>query len=64
MFAKLVKHQLVENDLKVADLARLLDTSYPNIAQKLKRDNFSEREMLDIAEALNCDLVVEFKKRT
>lgn len=61
MFTKIVKHSLVEKDLKVSDLARLLDTSYQNLDQKLKRDNFSEKEMLQIAEALNMNLTIEMK---
>lgn len=56
MFAKLIKHQLVEKDLKISDLARLLNTSYQNLDQKMKRDNFSEKEMLQIADVLNLDL--------
>lgn len=58
MFAKIIKHQLVEKDLKVSDLARLLDTSYQNLDQKLKRDNFSEKEMLQVAEVLNLKLTL------
>ena len=38
MFTKLVRHQLVEKDLKVSDLARLLNTSYQNLDQKLKQN--------------------------
>ena len=58
MFAKIIKHSLVEKDLKVSDLARLLNTSYQNLDQKLKRDNFSEKEMLQIADALGLELVL------
>lgn len=58
MFAKLVKHSLVEKDLKVSDLARLLNTSYQNLDQKLKRDNFSEKEMRQISEVLGLDLKI------
>lgn len=58
MFTKLVKHSLVEKDLKVSDLARLLGTSYQNLDQKLKRDNFSEKEMNEIAEVLNLNLKI------
>lgn len=61
MFAKIIKHSLVEKDLKVSDLARLLDTSYQNLDQKLKRDNFSEKEMLQIAEALNLELLLDLR---
>lgn len=56
MFAKVVKHSLVESDLKVADLARMINTSYANLSQKMKRDNFSEKEMQQIADALCLDL--------
>ena len=59
MFTKIVKHSLVEKDLKVSDLARLLDTSYQNLDQKLKRDNFSEKEMLQIADALKLHLTIK-----
>ena len=58
MFTKLVRHQLVEKDLKVSDLARLLNTSYQNLDQKMKRDNFSEKEMSQIADVLNLDLKI------
>ena len=58
MFSKIIKHQLVEKDLKVSDLARLLNTSYQNIDQKMKRDNFSEKEMQEIANALQLELKI------
>lgn len=61
MFAKIIKHSLVEKDLKVSDLARLLNTSYQNLDQKLKRDNFSEKEMLQIADALNLELILDLR---
>lgn len=63
MFAKLVRHSLVGKDLKVSDLARLLNTSYQNLDQKLKRDNFSEKEMLQIAEALDLDLNIMLEQK-
>lgn len=61
MFAKIIKHTLVEKDLKVSDLATLLNTSPQNLSQKLKRDNFSEKEMLQIAEALNLELFLDLR---
>lgn len=61
MFTKIIKHSLIEKNLKVSDLARLLNTSYQNLDQKLKRDNFSEKEMQEIADALNMKLLLELK---
>ena len=61
MFSKIVRHSLVDKGLKVSDLARLLNTSHSNLTQKLNRDNFSEREMLDIAEALGFTLDIRLR---
>lgn len=61
MFAKIIKHTLIEKNLKVSDLARLLNTSSQNLSQKFNRDNFSEKEMLQIAEALNMQLLLDLK---
>ena len=49
--------------MKISDLARLLDTSHQNINQKIKRDNFSEKEMLQIADALGLDLEIVMKEK-
>ena len=62
-FLYILRRSLVEKDLKVSDLARLLNTSYQNLDQKLKRDNFSEKEMLQIAEVLDLDLEIELKEK-
>ena len=35
-------------------LAETLGTTRQNLSNKLSRDNFSEREVREIAEALNC----------
>ena len=61
MFETIAKHKLVDRSLKVSDLARALETSHSNLSQKFRRDNFSEKEMLEIADALDCDLVIELK---
>lgn len=63
MFSQVLKHCLVDKNMKISDLARLLDTSHQNINQKIKRDNFSEKEMLQIAEVLNLNLEIALKER-
>ena len=59
MFAKLLKHKLIEKDMKITDVAKALETSPQNLSQKLKRDNFSEKEMEEIA--VGCTLEISFK---
>ena len=49
---------LKRRNMKVSDLARILNTSQSNISGKLARDNFSEKEAREIAEALNCSYEV------
>ena len=63
MFAKLIKYKLVDKNIKVSDLARALNTSYQNIRQKMLRDNFSEKEMQQIADILNCELLISLKDK-
>ena len=63
MFTKLLKIKLIEKDLTAKDLAAKIGTSQQNLSAKMKRDNFSEKEMEEIAAALNCDLKISFIDR-
>ena len=45
---------LKRRGLKINDLARILETSQENISAKLKRDNFSEKDLKAFCAALNC----------
>ena len=63
MFSKLLKIKLVEMDMTAKELALRLGTTQQNISAKMKRDNFSEKEMLQIAEVLNIDLDIELKEK-
>lgn len=63
MFSQVLRHCLVDRNMKISDLARLLDTSHQNINQKIKRDNFSEKEMRQIADALGLDLEIVMKEK-
>lgn len=51
------------NDMSLKDLAEKIETSPQNLSNKLKRDDFSEREIIKIAEALNCDFESAFVLR-
>lgn len=63
MFSKLLKIKLVEMDMTAKELALRLGTTQQNISAKMKRDNFSENEMLQIAEALELDLKIILEQR-
>lgn len=49
-----IKELLLAKGITVADLARLLKTPSSNIYRKLNQDNFREKDLIEIAEALDC----------
>lgn len=51
-----IKIILIKRKMTITDLSKLLETTQSNISNKLKRDNFSTKELNEIAIALNCDL--------
>lgn len=61
--AEKVRILLVKRKITVTDLAKRLGMSQSNLSNKLSRDNFNEKELQEIAEALNCDLDIGFTLR-
>ena len=59
MFAKKIKLCLLFKDMLRKELAQLIDTGVTNLNNKIQRDNFSEKDMQSIADALNCELVIK-----
>lgn len=48
------------SNMSEAALARAMGVSPQNLHNKLKRDNLTEKDLLAIAEALNCTLEINF----
>ena len=46
---------LLERKMTIKELAERIGTNGNNLSNKLSRDNFSETELREIAEALECD---------
>lgn len=61
--AEKVRILLVKRKITVTDLAKRLGMSQSNLSNKLSRNNFNEKELQEIAEALNCDLDIGFTLR-
>lgn len=61
--SKEIKKILIDEELTQSQLAEKLGTSQQNMNAKLKRDNFSNKEMQEIADALGYDLKIEFIKK-
>lgn len=56
-----IKIVLLKKKMTVSALAEKLNTSQSNLSNKLKRDNFSEKELVEIAHALDCEFNGYFK---
>lgn len=60
MMTEKIELVLVKRKMTKKDLADALHCSTSNIYNKMKRDNFSEKELVDIAKALNCTFEAKF----
>ena len=52
---KKIKLLLVERDMTMTSLSEKLGIKAATLSEKLKRDNLSEKDLIQIADALNCD---------
>ena len=55
-----IKMLLAAKGMNMKGLAELLNTSQPNLSNKMKRENFSEKELQEIAEALGAKVEINF----
>lgn len=63
MIGEKIRIVLVKRNMTKSDLAKKLGWSPTNIYNKFKRDNFSEDDMIKIAEVLDCDFEASFVLR-
>jgi len=52
-----------KGNMTEAELARRLQTTPGNLNQKMKRDNFAEKDLREIADVLGCDVKIIFVDR-
>lgn len=53
---------MLQEKINMSELAEKLGTTQPNLSHKFKRNNFSIKEMQQIAESLGFNLKIEFIK--
>ena len=61
--AEKIRIILIKRDMKIKELAASLGYKQSNFSNKLREDNFSERDLLRIAEVLNCDYNYNFRMK-
>ena len=64
MQGKKIKSILIYKDMTITDLSEKLGKSVQNLSNLLKKDNFRESELKEIADNLDCDLKIEFVDKT
>lgn len=57
---KKIKVLLVQREMTLKDLANLLNISAPTLSNKMRRDNFREKDLIEIARVLNFDYSIVF----
>lgn len=63
MMSEKIKLVMVKRDMTGKDLAEALGCSSQNVYALLKKDNWTEKQLKDIADKMNCDLEMNFKLR-
>ena len=58
-----IKIVMKRRGMNLGDLAERTHQSRQNLSNKMTRDNFSEKEIKEIAEALDCDYEASFVMR-
>lgn len=60
-FEELIRIALVQKKMTIGELAEKVGMSQPNFSKKLNKNNFNEKDMRKIAEALGLKLVLGLK---
>ena len=61
--AEKIKVIMKRNNFTMTELANQLNCSRQNLSNKMQRKNFDERELNAIANALGCELEINFVNR-
>jgi hypothetical protein len=60
MMAEKIKILLLKTGMNVVQLAKALESSSQNLYNQLPRDNFSEKQLQEIADAAGAELEIKF----
>ena len=60
-FGEKIKVIMGRRGLSITELAKKTDQSTQNLSNKLSRDNFSEKELKEIASVLDCTFETIFR---
>lgn len=61
--AEKIRIALIKRSMTIKELSSRLGCTSQNLSAKLRRDNFSEKELQDIAEILDCRFEGRFLRK-
>ena len=63
MFTRVIEHALLDKKIKKKELAEKYGIRQQNLSQRLRQDDFREKEMQKIADILDMELVIELREK-
>lgn len=63
MMTRKIKIALMDRNLTARDLADALGCSFQNVYTLLKKDNWTEEQLMKIGDKINCDIEINFINR-
>ena len=60
MVGEKIRILLIKRKMTMSELADKIETTPQNLSNKLRRDNFTEKEIQAISKALGCSLDISF----
>lgn len=61
MFSEKIEIALIKEKTSKTELARRLNSSAQALYEKMKKDNFTEKQMIEFVKALDGELVLKIK---
>lgn len=64
MFSNLIKHAQIDTKITQIELAEKIKSTQGNLSREIKKDDFKESRMREIADALGYELVIELRPKS
>lgn len=63
MVEKKIRQVLIDKEIGISTFAEMLNIKQSNFSQQLKRDNFRENDIRNMADLLDCDVQITLRDR-
>lgn len=58
-----IRKLMIDKDIKLKELAERIGNSSSNLSNKLNRNDLYTKDLKKIAEALECELIIELRQK-